>query len=352
MFLCGKSSYRAISRIFEDAFQYHISLGKLSTIITNASRAAVKINASYNFSHISVACHDEFFHDNHPYVVAIDPLSRFCFLLETSPESLEELWIHALKRLVELGYAPNYITADGGLSLRSALKQVLPKTPCYYDVFHLIRYFGQAILAISHVRRHYEIYMHNCQIHILQAAQKGYDASDSIVSLQNNVNAIAETNAHILNIKTCIGRLLKKTTNPDRKISSDNRQASYKKDQDMIYNLCHFYCRLEDPCRRPLENISAILHQQKENILGLYANQCNVPIVRASSMVENFNYSLREQTRRFSHLDDVMKELALFYINHQRFLVSKNPRRKGKSPAEIFLDKKLPDWLDLLLKFH
>ncbi|MBP9706518.1 MAG: hypothetical protein KBD78_02680 [Oligoflexales bacterium] len=194
--------------------------------------------------------------------------------------------------------------------------------------------------------------MRNCQIRIQQAAQKGYNASDSIVLLQKNVKAIAETNAHVLNIKTCIGRLLKKTTNPDRNISGNDRQASYKKNQDMIYNLCHFYGGLEDPCRRPLENISALLHQQKENILGLYATPSNVPIVRASSMVENFNYSLREQTRRFSHLNEDMKELALFYINHHRFLVSKNPRWKGKSPAEIFLNKKLPGWLDLLLEFH
>ncbi|MBP9706491.1 MAG: helix-turn-helix domain-containing protein [Oligoflexales bacterium] len=121
MFLCGKSSYRAIERIFEDVFQYHISLGKLSAIIADASRAAVKINASYDLSEISVACHDDFFHDNHPYVVAIEPMSRFCFLLETSSKPLDELWANALTRLVNLGYAPNYVTADGGVTLKSAL---------------------------------------------------------------------------------------------------------------------------------------------------------------------------------------------------------------------------------------
>ena len=78
MFLCGKSSYRATQRIFEDVFGYHISLGKLSSIITDASRAAAKINASYDMSQISIACHDEFFHDNRPCVCK---MTVFCLYI-------------------------------------------------------------------------------------------------------------------------------------------------------------------------------------------------------------------------------------------------------------------------------
>ena len=40
MFLCGKSSYRSIQRIFEDIFDYQISLGKISNIVRKASAKA------------------------------------------------------------------------------------------------------------------------------------------------------------------------------------------------------------------------------------------------------------------------------------------------------------------------
>ena len=41
MVLCGRSSYRGIQRIIEDVFDYHVSLGKISGIVTQASQKVV-----------------------------------------------------------------------------------------------------------------------------------------------------------------------------------------------------------------------------------------------------------------------------------------------------------------------
>ncbi len=347
MYLCGKSSYRAIQRIFKDIFSFDISLGKLSAIVTSAAQSAAKINASYDVRQISVACHDEFFHDNKPYVVAVEPLSRFCFLLETAAAPLDQIWIQALKKLKADGYAPDYITADGGGSLRNSLNQVLPGTPCFYDIFHLIRYFGQVILAIKRDRALLEVCKNNCLARLQHAAQNGYSNPDAFAAFQESERRLEAHNANILLIQGCIGRMLRKTTNTQRRSSPEERLASYEKTQAVVYEVCRTYS-VEAKSRRPLQNLISILNGQKENILGLYACVGHAPIVRASSMVENFNHSLRQQTRRFLHLDQGFKELALFYLNHQRFLVSKSATRTGSSPAELFLGHSLPPWLDLL----
>jgi hypothetical protein len=195
MYLCGKSSYRAIQRIFEDIFSFHISLGKLSSIVAAAARSAAGINASYDVKQVSVACHDEFFHDGKPFVVAVEPVSRFCFLLETASAPLDKLWIHALEKLKGQGYAPEYITADGGYPLRYALNQVLPGTPCFYDIFHLIRYFGQVILAMRRDMVLQEVYRNNCLAIVQHAHDKGYINTDALAALQKSEQKLAQASS-------------------------------------------------------------------------------------------------------------------------------------------------------------
>jgi hypothetical protein len=348
MYLCGKSSYRAIQRIFEDIFSFHISLGKLSAIVTSAARSAAGINASYGVKQVAVACHDEFFHDGKPFVVAVEPVSRFCFLLETASSPLDKLWIDALERLKGRGYAPEYVTADGGYSLRYALNQVLPGTPCFYDIFHLIRYFGQVILAMRRDMALQEVYRNNCLAIVQHAHDKGYINTEALAALQKSEQKLAVHSTNIMLIKRCIGRILNKTTNPECSLSPEERLATYEKTESGVFDACRFYCWRDARSHKPLLNLTSILSSQKPTILGLYERKGNASLIRASSMVENFNYSLRQQTRRFSKLDDDFKELAQFYLNHQRFLVNRNAARKGKSPVELFLGHEMPIWLDTL----
>ena len=62
MVLCGRSSYRSVQRIIEDVFDYHISLGKITSTVGQASQKASRINSSRDLSQIQIACHDEYFH--------------------------------------------------------------------------------------------------------------------------------------------------------------------------------------------------------------------------------------------------------------------------------------------------
>lgn len=41
-------------------------------------------------------------------------------------------------------------------------------------------------------------------------------------------------------------------------------------------------------------------------------------------------------------------DLLRFYLNHVPFMRSENPKRKGKSPAELLTGKPHPHWLEML----
>ncbi|MEM7759998.1 MAG: hypothetical protein AAF298_18015 [Cyanobacteria bacterium P01_A01_bin.40] len=69
---------------------------------------------------------------------------------------------------------------------------------------------------------------------------------------------------------------------------------------------------------------------------------------RASSLVENLNSRLRNYFHLRKHLGSDYLELLRFFLNHRRFMTSRQPERRGKSPTELMTEEKHPHWLELL----
>ena len=69
---------------------------------------------------------------------------------------------------------------------------------------------------------------------------------------------------------------------------------------------------------------------------------------RASSLVENLNSRLRNYFFLRKHLGSDYLELLRFFLNHRRFMASRKPERRGKSPTELMTGEKHPHWLEML----
>ena len=71
-------------------------------------------------------------------------------------------------------------------------------------------------------------------------------------------------------------------------------------------------------------------------------------VVRASSLVENYNGRLRNYFFLRRVLGPDYLQLLQFFLNHRRYLRSEHPERVGRSPAELLTGQHHPHWLELL----
>ncbi len=71
-------------------------------------------------------------------------------------------------------------------------------------------------------------------------------------------------------------------------------------------------------------------------------------VVRASSVIENWNSRLRNYFFLRRQLSPDYLALLQFFLNHRRFLRSAHAERVGKSPAELLTGKPHAHWLELL----
>jgi hypothetical protein len=69
---------------------------------------------------------------------------------------------------------------------------------------------------------------------------------------------------------------------------------------------------------------------------------------RTSSVIENFNSRLRPYIDARKGFKSNRYSFIQFMLNHLPFKRSANPEHKGKSAAEIFTGKDIPEWTELL----
>jgi hypothetical protein len=92
----------------------------------------------------------------------------------------------------------------------------------------------------------------------------------------------------------------------------------------------------------------------RETLRGRYHGVCadvqelSHQVVRASSLVENFNSRLRTDFFLRRQLGPDYLTLLQFFLNHRRYLRSEDPSRVGKSPAELLTGEPHAHWLELL----
>jgi hypothetical protein len=137
LLLCH-SSYRGVIEILRDLFDFHLSIGSIHNIVSQAVYTAEFINSRQDLSTIVVGAHDEIFQAGDPILVGADVFSTYCYLLSQEEHRDGDTWAIRILELRDQGFAPETIAGDAGKGLRAGQQQAIPEADCQGDVFHVL----------------------------------------------------------------------------------------------------------------------------------------------------------------------------------------------------------------------
>jgi hypothetical protein len=392
------SSYRGVVELLGDLFDYSMSLGNVHNIVRSAVPQARWINQQYDLSAVCIGAHDEIFQASDPVLVGVDTASTFCYLLSWEEHRDAETWGIRLLELVDRGFAPQAIVADGGSGLRAGQKLALSDVPCRGDHFHLIRDFEA---AVGYLERHAYQAIDACEQRQHQRTRENRRgnplhsaalrlryaraACDPAIKLFDDVSLLLDwLRQDILAVagpsyaQRCVlydfvvaelqsrVDLCPTQLRPIHRLLKNGREEFLAFAKELDVNLdrlaSEFQCSAEllrgvlqllsrDECDSRRYKQEAVLRQQ---LRGRFCEVCEAVdqlrgrTIRASSLVENLNSRLRGYFFLRRHLGADYLALLQFFLNHRRFLRSECPERVGRSPAEVLTGIPHPHWLTLL----
>ena len=397
VFICH-SPLRGVVELLRDLFDYRISLGSVHNIVHAAIAPAQKQNLAQDLSGVRVGLHDEIFQADQPVLVGTDALSTYCYLLSLEDHCDAVTWGVRLLELQDRGFDPDHVVADAGNALRAGLKEVMPDTGCFSDVFHALMCMSEVVAKLEN--RAYAT-MTTCadlQRKMARGKQHGRPVQSWARQLtdasKNQAQAIALADAVALLKRwlQCDVLALAGPPHADRlalydfivaELSARAPQATtllgplvtYLKNQRdnllaFAAQLDHDFAALAAEFTVPVDLVRQLFAVQTlkldnpkrwrhnaslQRILGARYYPLSQALeevrrhtIRASSLVENLNSRLRSYFFLRRHLGKDYLSLLQFFLNHRRYLRSECPERVGKSPAELLNGQSHKHWLELL----
>lgn len=136
--LIGHCSYRGVTEILRDLFDYSICVGTVHNIVCQAVSSAETINSRQELSTVFVGAHDEIFHCGDPILVGVDVHSTYCYLLSAEAHRDGDTWGVCILDLRQQGFDPDSIVGDAGTGMRSGQRQAIASATWQGDVFHVL----------------------------------------------------------------------------------------------------------------------------------------------------------------------------------------------------------------------
>jgi hypothetical protein len=393
------SSFRGVSELLNDLFDYPLSLGSVHNILHQAVGTARRLNAQQNLAAVRIGAHDEIFQADQPVLVGADTASTYCYLLSAEEHRDADTWGVRLLELTERGFHPDATIADFAGGLRAGQAEVLPDVPCRGDVFHALQ---TATLLVRYLdNRGYDAIAARSRLQERQArSEHRQGRKDLSLAAQLRYAREAETQAVTLadEVSALIGWLrqdILAVPGPD--------YAS----RCVLYDWIVAELQVREPqCPHKIRPLRCLLENQRDHLLAFakqldhdlqtLAEEWAVPaavveetrqvlslsakgperwqreqalwqrwgcrygvvreavaellgqVVRVSSVIENLNSRLRGYFFLRRHLGEDYLALLQFFLNHRRFLRSEHAERVGKSPAELLNGELQPHWLEML----
>jgi hypothetical protein len=392
------SSYRGVTELLADLFDYPLSVGS----VHNAVRAAVARARPHNerdLSGVRVGAHDEVFQAGRPALVGADVESTYCYLLSPEGRRDADTWAVRLLELAGRGFAPDCTVADGGPALRAGQQLALPGVPCRGDVFHpfyeelgpLARYLEnrayEAIAACAAARRKRDEARRQGRHapglaqklrHARAAEARAVALADDVALLvrwlRQDVLAVAgpdhATRRELYDF--IAAELRARAPLCPHRLGPAARSLEVQRDDLLAFAaaldrdlealaaafavpaaLAREALRVQalgprDPGRWRGEAALRRRLRRRYRAFSAAAAALGRRAVRASSVVENLNGRLRGYFFLRRRLGPEYLGLLQFFLNHRRFLRSEHPERVGKSPAELLTGRPHAHWLELL----
>ena len=397
--LIGHSSFRGVTELLRDLFDFHLSVGTVHNIVEQAVAIARPINERQDLSRVRIGADDEIFQASRPVLVGIDTESTYCYLLRQEEHRDGDTWGVRLLELVYRGFAPEATIADFGSGLRAGHEQALPGVACRGDVFHALYELGPLVRYLEN--RAYEVIDVRTKLERKQAtAERRQGRKKPTLTQKLRSVRLAETKAIALAEDVAVlARWLREDI-----LSVAGPESALRRE---LFDFVVAELRAREPaCPHRIKPVRQLLENQRDHLLafavdldgdlaalaqqwridpataravlemqslpacdrrrwtreaalretlrGRYHGVCadveelSAHVVRASSLVENLNSRLRNYFFLRRQLGENYLVLLQYFLNHRRYLRSEHPDRVGKSPTELLTGEPHRHWLELL----
>lgn len=390
-------SYRGVKDILGSMFDYSISTGSIHNIIQDRVEDVKKLHENEDLSRIRTGAPDEIFQGGKPVLAACDTRSLYCYLLQSAEHRDGDTWAIHLMDCQDKGLNLDYTVADFGRGLRAGQREAMPNTDCLGDHFHVLHDMGKARIYLENRANRTIKSVDDLEKKMIRAKKKGEgnklskkmaSAKSESVTAINLSDDFTTLTAWVQEILSPIGpdyrtreelfnfiveELIKMESKsgkhriiPIRRLLENNKKEilhfallidekwnflseelgvstylirkMYELQSMSIENIQHY--ELEAFLQKRLSGKFHFVYEAVSQIESL--------VTRASSAIENFNSRLRNYFFLRKQLGSNYLELLRFFLNQHCFLASDDPKRSGKSPAEIMEGKKRPHWLEQL----
>jgi hypothetical protein len=391
------SSYRGVISFLDDMFGYSVSLGMIHNIVKSATVMARTVNSTIRLDGVEAGLHDEIYQHRKPVLVGVDARSSFCYLLAAEDSCDGTTWGYHLLDLQGKGFSPAYVVADQGKGHRAGLKEASPSVPCFADVFHILKDFGDVVRfyenrATSAAEELKKIEKKMASLKRKQekqnklsrslgvAREKERETSDIAFILRTlrnwlrlDILAIAGPNFIVrLELLNFVIDELRKIEIGSSKIASFRQKLENAKEE-----ILGFVEVVDSKLRQasaehalPLELLEKIAIMLNYANSDLYRYEIETELrgvlrerfyeavslvtdslestPRASSLVESVNSRLRNYFFLRREIGNGYLDLLQFYLNHRILVRSDRSHRVGKTPREALTGQKHENWLDIL----
>ena len=394
LILICHGSIRSVIELIRDLLDVEMSVGGVHNIVAGAVDQARAIQKTESLSKVRVGAHDEIFQGHAPVLVGIDAHSTYCYLLASEASRDADTWGVRLLELSDKGLRPERTVADGGLGLRAGQALAWPDTPCDGDVFHAEMEFGR--MASYQENRAWGALTAELQTErkMLRAKRHGkgnkYSKRMAVAANKARIavelaDALATLSSWLRNDIFAMGAM----DYPTRRVLLDfviqelrTREAiephRIRPIRIMLENhgdaLLAFAMQIDEKLntlalksKLPvslLRELLGVLSQDSDGFQDTSLIRSRMghafataetaartildEVVRASSLVENFNSRLRNYFFLRKSIGPDYLILLRFFLNHRCFMRSECPERVGKSPAELLTEITHPHWLEML----
>lgn len=386
--LVGHSSLRGAQEMLDCLLDLPVSLGWVHSVVKDAIATAKPINDGQDLSRVLRAALDEIFQNGCPVLAVVDVESTYCCLLAQEGHRDGDTWGVHLLDLQRQGFAPASTIGDGGKGLRCGVKQALPWARCDADVWHPLRDFGEAVRFLEN--RAYDAIAAYEKLSRRPAvppaeAEATRREQDAAIALADDVALLARwLRADVLSVAGpslarrqelfdfVLVELMKRRASCERRLGplcsllqgqqEDLLGFCERMDED-VADLAS-YAKVSEAVVREMVSVQEMAATdgrrwrregalrkhlgQRYEALSAQVEALRSGVVRASSVVENYNSRLRNYFFLRKEVGGGYLDLLRFFLNHRRFARSEHKERVGKSPAELLSGQGHAHWLELL----
>ena len=389
-----KSTYEGIILFFDRIFGMHISMGKISGIITSYSVIADDINRSVDLGNAKFTANDEIFQGDMPILTSVDLQSIYIIGMEPSNDRTAASWEAVMRGYAAQGFDPEVSISDAGSGLLCGIPRVFPGMEQRPDIFHVEKELGVEVSKLVR-KAEAEITEEEKMMHAVSGKRPHKKTEDRLLALWPHIDndlAVTET---IMVLYGWLKELLSFTgytadevletahwvcgemlaLQPDNKpfrkqvhvfeerldralsflnyltvrMGSAEEENGYENGSlQCLYRLRSFKygsdyrASWETVCNcafdTPRERADA------ENVLENIINET----YRASSMVENLNGRIRDYIDAKRRLPPMFTSLLQLYFNTKPYRRSGKEERIGKTPMEMLTGKPHASFFELL----